>query len=415
MKKISTPFFIWSCFCLSVLLTACSKPEKPETGKEPVVVGNFPAPGLYNNEDGSPIFALVDAAKETLDVEIYEMSDADFIAAIRNAITERHVKVRIVKEPEPLGGCAVFNAPSDKEEKKCAGERSTIEELKTLGLEIVPFNKKELCGKDGDKINERYCFEHGKIVLADKKVAMVSSGNFNSSNLCNIKQNPNKCNRDYSAITYDGDVTQTLGKIFDNDFIGKRYDLKTLLTGPVALKLTVSPYSLEPITKFIDLAEKSIKVQNQYLKELQMNDALIRAAQKPNMRVETLVSSVCSFGWPNDKAKEDTALLYGKFDQAGIISKMFTSQNLVQGRKGYLHAKAIIIDDKFAWMGSVNGSNSALSVNREFGLFFTDEVSVNRLKAVVDADFANNASVTWQESLQCKNDIDPERLRSTAR
>ncbi|POA74772.1 hypothetical protein C1882_29035, partial [Pseudomonas sp. FW305-E2] len=68
----------------------------------------------------------------------------------------------------------------------------------------------------------------------------------------------------------------------------------------------------------------------------------------------------------------------------------------------YLHAKAIIVDGAHAWVGSVNGSTTSLSDNREYGIFLDDNNLINQLDKFVSSDFNNNASESWQDSIVCK-------------
>lgn len=374
----------------AIFFVASCAPQPPTTDK-------LPAAGLYNNEDGSPVYAMIDGAEKSIDIEIYQMKDADFVAAIRKAMA-RNVKVRVVKEPAPLGdSCKVFEEnPNDDDD--CKTQKSLMSEIKSSGGDYVAFNKQELCGGTSAK-----CFLHGKMVIADEKVVMISTGNFNKSNLCNQRQNPTKCNRDYSVVIRDGDVTKVLEKIFVNDLAAKRYDLAAILDDTVKNKITVSPLSLEPTLAFLKTAKKSIKIQNQYLKETNMNKALLEAASN-KISVEIMMASACSFGKPNEKASKNFSDLLSPFDQAGVKTKMFTVKNIVGGHAGYMHAKTILIDDTYAWVGSVNGSTTALTMNREFGAFLTDTKSIQKLREVMDKDFINPGAESWQDSLLCKND-----------
>lgn len=62
------------------------------------------------------------------------------------------------------------------------------------------------------------------------------------------------------------------------------------------------------------------------------------------------------------------------------------------------------MDDKTAWVGSINGSNQAFLRNREFGMIFTDTDSVKKLKADMKADFNDDHTESWQDSLVCRYD-----------
>jgi phosphatidylserine/phosphatidylglycerophosphate/cardiolipin synthase-like enzyme len=98
--------------------------------------------------------------------------------------------------------------------------------------------------------------------------------------------------------------------------------------------------------------------------------------------------------------------LFEGFDSSGIESRLFTRQIAINGHPGYLHAKAIIVDGARGWVGSVNGSVNATSKNREFGVFFSDEPSVQFVLNWIKHDFTDAGSETWKESLSCTKDTE---------
>lgn len=374
-------------------------------GKHPL----YSFTGIYSNGEYTPLFDLIRAAKESIDIEIYEMADADVLSELSSAIRERGVRVRIVKDPTPVNStCDVF-APADEGGKpdnpKCAAQKKLLAEVRASeGGVYVPFVKAELCGqfKGQDKGK---CFEHGKMVIVDGTVALISTGNFNSSNLCNQNQKPSTCNRDFSYVTRDKDVIAGLKNVFESDLTQKRYDLKELLTSnpDLAAKMTVSPYSLEPLVQFVNSAQASLKIQNQYLKETGWNNAIIDAAKR-GVKVEMMLTSACSFGPPSETEKRKLSELYKKFENAGVQLRFFTKKIKIKNANGYLHSKVMIADGAKAWVGSVNGSTSAVSRNREFGIFFNQPKRVQELENVLDRDFREENSETWQETLACAKD-----------
>lgn len=361
-------------------------------------------PGYYNNADGSPIVELIDSAKFRLDIEIYEMDDPTVLAAIRKAIS-RGVKVQIVHEPTPVGGgCKLFetgleNSPDgetgeDRMPASCAEKQKLVTEVEKSGGKYVPFAKDELCGGTGS------CLEHGKLAIADTKVALISTGNFNTTNLCDLKYAPKTCNRDYSILTADPDAVRSLQNVIDKDARGVAYDPMKVLVGDSKKILTVGPNSLLPLVSFIKSAKRSILVQNQYLKEPTINRALIEAAEK-GVEVRVNVASACSFAKPTASEAKAFGAIYSAFDEAGIESRMFNKNITVNGRRGYLHAKAIVVDEERAWVGSVNGSTQATTKNREFGIFFDTIADVEALAQQMTEDFEHEASLTWEESVAC--------------
>ena len=138
-----------------------------------------------------------------------------------------------------------------------------------------------------------------------------------------------------------------------------------------------------------------------------MNDELM-AASKRGVKVFIVVSSACSFGKPDPTSDANAISLWQNtfkaFDSAGIKSRIFTKQIPINGHSGYLHAKAIVVDGAQAWVGSVNGSTQALTLNREYGIFLTDPKEVAKLTSFIVYDFNHPNTESWQESLLCKKD-----------
>jgi phosphatidylserine/phosphatidylglycerophosphate/cardiolipin synthase-like enzyme len=157
------------------------------------------------------------------------------------------------------------------------------------------------------------------------------------------------------------------------------------------------------MVKFIKSAKTTLDVQNQYLNQKDMNDALETAAET-GVTVNTMVASECSFGKPSKSEVNSTTKTYTAFDNAGIHSSMFSSSITINGKGGYLHAKAMVADGNRAWMGSVNGSNAATSNNREFGVFFSNPTWVKTLDNQIAADRNASGAETWQQSLACDKD-----------
>jgi phosphatidylserine/phosphatidylglycerophosphate/cardiolipin synthase-like enzyme len=238
------------------------------------------------------------------------------------------------------------------------------------------------------------------LVVVDSKKALISTGNFNITNLCDLDYSPNVCNRDYSYITDDPEIVSTLQQIVEKDLAGKKYDVDSVVSADVSKKITVGPNSLKPLISFLQTAKKSIQIENQYLKEPTINSTLIAAAKK-GIEVQVLVASACSFGRPRAGEASRITAIYTEFDEAGITTRMFTKNNKVNGKPGYMHAKAIVIDGKKAWVGSVNGSTQGTTMNREFGIFFDDPSEIKKIVSTIDKDFSDSNVETWQESLEC--------------
>src|SRR4051812_45676743 len=81
-----------SCFGATGALAFSTPPpaDQPQPQPQPtqtvLPIQLYPASGFYDNEAGSPVFQLITAAKQTLDIEIYTMTDPGFRSALRAAI-----------------------------------------------------------------------------------------------------------------------------------------------------------------------------------------------------------------------------------------------------------------------------------------------------------------------------------------
>ncbi|MBF0298704.1 MAG: hypothetical protein HQK51_08290 [Oligoflexia bacterium] len=356
------------------------------------------ATGIYDNSTGSPLIKLISSSKKSIDIMIYQMDDDQVRTSLRQAI-KRGVKIRVIQEPTPIGHpCKIFTASTSDDSENCRDQKKLVKEVKKSRGAYVPFNKAELCGVIG-----KSCYQHGKIVLIDRSFAMISTGNFNSTSLCDLSQKPGTCNRDYSVVSNDQDTVRAMENIFEKDLLGKSYNLKSIVTSALAKKITVSPISLDAIVQFIGTAKKSIQIQNQYLHEPNINNALIAASHR-GVKVEITVSSVCSFGYPRSSTQELTTNIFTDFDHAKISSQMFTRKIKVGGKPGYLHAKAIVVDKKRAWVGSMNGSTLSATRNREFGIFFDNSKWVHTLSSIMSSDQDNENGESWEDSLSCLHD-----------
>jgi cardiolipin synthase A/B len=380
----------------------------PATNAGALPLDRNPAPGAYVNADGGPLLPLLANAHQKIDIEIYTMNDLRVRALLREAL-QRGVKIRIVKDGNPLGSkCDLFGngglsveGDSSTEALDCKDQQKLVQEVRAAGGIFMPFDKAALC-PNGGGADGHGCFEHGKIALVDN-LALLSTGNFDGTNLCIEAERPGKCNRDYSLVLDDRLVIDTLTKIFEADVGGARYDVRSLIPASLTGLLTVSPASLKPIVDFIDSARTSIDLEAQYLKDPDMNAALSRAARR-GVKVNLTVASACAFGRPSPTEVREIQQVYSGFDGDGISSRMFTSQSDVNGHTGYMHAKVIVVDGARAWVGSVNGSTESLTQNREYGLIFDRADDVQTVLATVRADHANSGDESWQDSLACRND-----------
>jgi phosphatidylserine/phosphatidylglycerophosphate/cardiolipin synthase-like enzyme len=349
---------------------------------------------FYENSEGSPHVTLISGAEKTLELEVYTLKSTKIMNALKKAM-ERGVKLSIVQDPDPVDACKVFYPVGPSDDAKCLEMKGFLKHVRKNGGVYVPFNK-NLCAPGG------VCFQHGKIVVADSKLVMLSTGNFNPSNLCDKSENPAVCNRDYTVVSRDPVVVRAIQAIVKADTENQVSDIPAIVNS-TAGRISVSPFSLDPLVRFIDSAKKTVQLENQYLKNPEMNAAIVRAARR-GVKVFIMVASACAFGRPDENAIASWTRIYSEFDAAGVNTKTFNASIPVNGRPGYLHTKAILVDSKRAWVGSVNGSNASLTRNREFGIFTEEPEFVKKLAQHMYQNFTERNAQTWKQSLRCEKD-----------
>jgi phosphatidylserine/phosphatidylglycerophosphate/cardiolipin synthase-like enzyme len=349
---------------------------------------------FYENSEGPPHLSLINGAEKTLELEVYTLKSTKIMNALKKAM-ERGVKLSIVQDADPVDACKVFYPVGPADDAKCQEMKGFVKHVRKNGGVYAPFNK-SLCAPGG------VCFQHGKIVVADSKLVMLSTGNFNPSNLCEKSENPPICNRDYTVVSRDPVVVKAIQSIVRADTENRAVDIPAIVNSTGG-RISVSPFSLDPLVRFIDSAKKTVQLENQYLKNPEMNAAIVRAARR-GVKVFIMVASACAFGRPDENAVAGWTRIYSEFDAAGVNTKTFNASIPVNGRPGYLHTKAILVDSKRAWVGSVNGSNASLTRNREFGLFTEEPEFVKKLAQHMYQNFTERNAQTWKQSLRCEKD-----------
>ena len=396
----------------------------------------------------SRVESFINGAQQSLTMELYELRHPRLKDAIIKAL-ERGVRVRIVMEPDPVGGgCDGFSKVSADQGPHCqesqefsarflaasSAQRSSRHRLDS-GLRF--FNK-QLC-KDTESGKEGFCFQHGKLMIRDHDSFLLSSGNFNESNLCTGDNlDKNSCYRDLSVVIEDSQAAKGLEEVVELDYsvssecntdlrFQTRYGFfrkpskgrcaasdqmvdveshnnkisKIIKKFGIQKYITVNPLKSSSLSEFFKLAKKSIRIQTQYIKQQEWQDTLIEA-MKNKVKVYLTLPSFCHFiqkdygvGFLDVNTVKGKYGSYSRwiepYEQAGKDLFSFRVFNkgipdLDGSPMGYQHAKLVIVDDTVAWLGSTNGSLTSTNFNREFGIIFDNPEVVSYLVNIAKRD-----------------------------
>ncbi len=135
---------------------------------------------VFSPEDGALIPALIDAANESIDIEIYVFSSRDVVEALERA-KSRGVAIRIIIERNVVGddNDAIFR------------------ELASKGFNIRYASK-------------AYKLTHSKFIIIDGSLVLVGSHNLSNSALYK--------NREASVIVRDCATAAEFGRAFGTDW-----------------------------------------------------------------------------------------------------------------------------------------------------------------------------------------------------
>jgi cardiolipin synthase len=286
--------------------------------------------GLFVEPDDGrePVLAEITAAKSTIDLTIYLLTDRDIIAAL-GAAQARGAQVRVIMDQYPYGGSG--------------NPEETAATLRKAGIAVKWSSPK-------------FTFTHAKTMVIDASQALIMN--------LNLSRSAFESNREFGIISTNPGVVTAAQAIFDADWTGKGIDE----AGP----LVVSPLnSRDEISGLIESATQSIDIYAEVMRDAKIV-ALLKTKAADGVSIRLILS-------PDTDVNANAIL--GELVDAGVEVRLMSSL--------YIHAKAIVVDGQRAFVGSENFTATSLDENREIGLITSDPVVVARLTNTFEMDLAS--------------------------
>ena len=332
----AAPAWLWLLALLTALLVAgAGLVGTGRLGDRPVGIIAAPTaavPGtgviglLVEPDDGrGPILAELAAARRSIQLSIYLLSDDAIIAALASA-AERGVTVQVLLEEHPFGGGG--------------------------GQDLI-FARLIDAGIDARWADPVYRFSHIKTFVIDGRVALIMNLNLSGTAFSQ--------NRELAVITTrPSDVAQAAA-IFAADWD------HTGATPPGPL--VVSPTnSRTELLALINGATATLDIYAEVVRDEELVTAIAAAATR-GVRVRLVMS-----GAPTDNNAAGRATLAS----AGVAVHL--------SRELYIHAKMFLADGERLFVGSQNMTGASLDQNRELGIITTDRASLDRANRVFEHD-----------------------------
>jgi cardiolipin synthase A/B len=274
----------------------------------------------------SPYLRTIEDAARTLRVMIYELSSGPILDALA-AKAYAGVDVRVILDTS----------------QKSSNERASTR-LREAGASVLWSDPS-------------FEFMHAKVIVADERVAVISTGNYGARFM--------RTARDYVVSDADPADVEVLTALFDADFARAPADLS-------CTRLLVSPANArDRLLAFLGSAKKEILVESMQLSDRAVRSALA-ARRAAGIQVRVLLADERWVSANADAARFLTT--------EGIPNRQLRTRGL--------HAKLAIVDGQAAYVGSINFSRTSLAENREVGLLLDEERNLASLRATFERDWA---------------------------
>jgi phosphatidylserine/phosphatidylglycerophosphate/cardiolipin synthase-like enzyme len=291
-------------------------------------VASQPSTIVEPDSGRQPVLDFIGGARQSLDVEIYELTDRRIVAALE-AASARGVQVRVLAEPLPNGKPVNAN---------------TMSELARKGV----------LTRD---TSPAFRLTHEEVIVADASSALVMTMNLVAETFDG--------SRDFALYDADPSDVAEIEAVFQADWNRAPADL----ADPMLLWSPIN--SRDRLLTLINSATSSLDLYAEELTDKAVIASLV-SASAAGVRVRLLMTDTGS----HDPARPGRATLKAAGAQVRLQVKPF------------VHAKVVIADDAAAFAGSENLTASSLDDNRELGLLTFDPAMIAALGGTFEQDWS---------------------------
>jgi cardiolipin synthase A/B len=281
----------------------------------------------------SPVYGLINGARRSIDVTMYEFADTTAEHDLATA-AKRGVQVHVIL---------------DGREKSL--NSNTFSYLNSHRVKVVWSSS-------------RFTYTHQKTVVIDGSKAVIMTANLTS------KYYPTS--RDFLVVDTNRADVAAITAVFDADFA-----YRTVSPGDGADLVWSPTDSQGHLLALINGATSSLRIYSEEMGDTTVENALVRAAER-GVDVQ-----VCG---ENEDGEYDSA--YTKLARAGVHISFYSSSTGF-----YIHGKVIEADygtgHARMFVGSENFSRTSLDDNRELGLIISDPAVLSAMARTFAADFRN--------------------------
>jgi len=283
-------------------------------------------------DDGSDqILGALAAGRRRVWIEVYMLTDSRVLGALA-AAHAGGVEVRVLLEPAPYGDGGANQA--------------AFLALQQDGIDVRWF------AVPGG-------LAHVKLLLVDDR-ALVLTANLTQAGL--------NRNREYAYVDSAQVDVRRAESVFQADAIGAEPG-----SAPADTRIIVSPTDARlRLEAALDAATTAVALEIEEISDAELVARLL-AARARGVAVSVVVPGA------NRSTATDQAV--AALAAGGVGVRVMETPTL--------HAKAMVIDDAVAYLGSVNFTRASLDDNREVGVLLADMAVVERMSATLRHDWAS--------------------------
>ncbi|HWE60935.1 MAG TPA: phospholipase D-like domain-containing protein [Chloroflexota bacterium] len=270
------------------------------------------------------------AARQSVDLTMYLLTDRTLIHDLEYAAAHG-AAVRVILEQTPFGEGASSRSAN----------QSAYDQLSAADIPVR-------------WASSRYQLTHQKTMIIDGQTAYILTLNYTYSAFSK--------NREFAVIDHTPADVREAEAIFNADWTGAT----PALPDP---NLFVSPVnSRARMMALLARARHSVDVYAEEVQDTAIEDVLVAAARR-HVQVRLI----------SNAGDSSNARGIVRLRQGGVAVHLVSAP--------YIHAKLVLVDGRWAFVGSENFSPTSLDRNRELGVLISDPTALQRLQATFARDW----------------------------
>lgn len=270
----------------------------------------------------------IDDAKSRVYVEVYIFTEKRIRKALIDA-KKRWLDVKVILEKN------IYKAGNLN--------KDAFQDLEKNGIEVVYSNP------------ENYSLNHTKMMIIDDKI-IISTGNFSYSTF--------RYNREFFIFLDNKVLLPIFLEIFENDFFWIKKNINHS-------NLVLSPFSTrEKLEYLLKNAWKSIKIYAHNISDNSVLNILLEK-QKSEVDVQMILP--------------DLKKVSSNENEIQLLKENNINLKIID--KPEIHAKSILIDEKYLYIWSINFSSYSMDKNREIWILIKNEDIIKQFLDIFTSDF----------------------------